>query len=243
MSEREDPSKRNKSEDFDSDDFGLPDISPKEVNKGDSGRSESNTGKGRTVNPSERSQRPGPQQKRPQRPENRPKNPKKKSGGGGAAIIIILVILLLGGGLAAGYFFYLKPKQEEEARIQREQEEAEEQARLEQMAEEARQDSIRMAEEAARMAEEETKQYGGGLNVLTERTGQYYVVVASFIDEDMANDYAEELSEKGESVFLLKREKNFSRVAVDVAESFNDANQLVQEYKPEFGDGVWVLRF
>jgi hypothetical protein len=156
--------------------------------------------------------------------------------------ILLVIVLALG---ATWYFVIYKPK--EDARIAQEQadalarenarkakEEADRKAELErQAAEQRRLDSL------AAIPKE------GIIETLTERTGRYYVVVASALDQDLLMDYAKKLSDNGVSSKIIPpfgRHK-VSRISIAEGDSFDAAQTIANGLKAEYGDGVWVLKY
>jgi hypothetical protein len=86
----------------------------------------------------------------------------------------------------------------------------------------------------------------GTFETITEKTGRYYIVLNSFFDEDLAADYAKNLSEKGTSTLILSppERKGFRRVVIN--EDFGnwrEAEARLGDLKMTFGDAIWVLRF
>ncbi len=85
----------------------------------------------------------------------------------------------------------------------------------------------------------------GEITKLSAKTGQAYVIIGSFVDEDLAGDYATELAGTGKSPIIIPPFDNhrFYRVAIAAYSSFADANNAVNDYKAEYGDDVWALRY
>ena len=100
------------------------------------------------------------------------------------------------------------------------------------------------AKEAEPEAEEPTQE-PGTVETISSKTGRYYVVVASAIDGDLANDYAEKLAGKGDSPKVIEpySKKPFYRVALADYEALMDAQTKAEELKGEYGDEVWVIRY
>ena len=75
--------------------------------------------------------------------------------------------------------------------------------------------------------------------------GLYHVVVASYIDLDLAMDYAKQLVKQGANVKILepRKGKYFFYVAVEQGASFQEANEKAAELKPSYGAQIWVLRY
>lgn len=85
----------------------------------------------------------------------------------------------------------------------------------------------------------------GEITKLSAKTGQAYVIIGSFVDEDLAGDYAGELAGTGKSPIIIPPfdDHRFYRVAIASYGSFADANNAVDGYKGEYGDDVWALRY
>lgn len=85
---------------------------------------------------------------------------------------------------------------------------------------------------------------------LTEITSRadlprYFVVVGSFIDQDLARDYSQELNRKGLNTFLIHPygEISFFRLAIGHFESFNLAVKEMNRVKADFNENLWVLKY
>jgi hypothetical protein len=86
----------------------------------------------------------------------------------------------------------------------------------------------------------------GLIETLSERSGRYYVVVASAIDDDLIMDYAKKLSKKGVSSKIIPPfgKTKFSRIAIDVADTYADAQANADSKKGgDYGDAVWVVKY
>jgi hypothetical protein len=159
--------------------------------------------------------------------------------------IVGLVAVVVLAAAAVYYFLVYKPKQDEEARKRQqalqEQQEAErkrkeEEERLRLLQEEK---DRRMRDSLAAISKT------GTIETLQQRTGQYYVVVASAVDGDLIMDYAKKLSEKGVNARIIPPfgKYKFYRLAIDVGDSFMAAQAKAEGLKPEYGEAVWVLKY
>ncbi|MEQ9307524.1 MAG: SPOR domain-containing protein, partial [Marinoscillum sp.] len=85
----------------------------------------------------------------------------------------------------------------------------------------------------------------GEVTRLSEKTGKTYIIVGSFFDDDIANDFAGDLSVKGRSPMVIPPfgESRFYRVAIAEFETFKDAQASLDGYKTEFGADIWPLRY
>ncbi|RAV97997.1 DUF4366 domain-containing protein [Pseudochryseolinea flava] len=160
-------------------------------------------------------------------------------------ILVIVGILALAG---AGYWYFgiYKPEQKRlELARQAEEDKIAAEAKRRKDAEEA--ERLRLEREkfvADSIAN--AKPSVGEIESLTERTGKYYVVVSSAIDDDLIMDYAKELSKKGVSTKIIPpfRKTKFSRLAVDVKDSYDEAQATADGLKGgDYGDKVWVVKY
>lgn len=80
---------------------------------------------------------------------------------------------------------------------------------------------------------------------ITAPKGLYYVIVASYIDMDLAMDYAQKIAQKGPHIKLIMpgKDKYFVRVAIVHEKTFEEANQKAQELKGEYGKDIWVMKY
>ncbi|MBX2966668.1 MAG: SPOR domain-containing protein [Cyclobacteriaceae bacterium] len=158
--------------------------------------------------------------------------------------ILLVIVLALG---ATWYFVIYQPKEKERIENERlaeaqrlkalkdkqEQEKLAEQARLAAAAEQRRLDSLAAAPKE------------GAIETLTDRTGRYYVVVASALDQDLLMDYAKKLSSEGVSSKIIPPfgKHKVSRISIAEGDSFDAAQTTANGLKAEYGDAVWVLKY
>lgn len=85
----------------------------------------------------------------------------------------------------------------------------------------------------------------GTVTAISATTGRYYVIVGSFIDGDMAGDYAKKLAAQGKEVTLIEPtgNKKFYRLGIADAGSFSEANAELDDLKNTFGQEIWILRY
>lgn len=162
-----------------------------------------------------------------------------------ALLIVLIIVVLVGGGLWL-FLKYLPDKKEAETRASLElaKRNAREKRDL------AIQDSLKQVEARNRriadsLAQANATPTPGTIEQLTERTRRYYVVIASAIDDDLIMDHAQRLSAGGASPKIIPPfgKSKFYRLAVDVADTFADAQTKADELKATYGDAVWVLRY
>lgn len=161
--------------------------------------------------------------------------------------VVAIILLVLLAGSAAYYFAYHQPKQKEAERQERELREERErglraerdrEAELRRLQDEAAQ---RKADSLANIPKE------GSIEKLSGRTGQYWVVVASAIDDDLLMDFAQKLSKDGKQVRIIPpfgKQGKFHRLAIDSRDNYADAQATADGMKGgEFGDQLWVVRY
>lgn len=159
-------------------------------------------------------------------------------------VLGILIVVLLAAG-AVWYFVVYKPNADKEK---------ERLAQIEKDRQKAYDDSVALARkgEEERLAAEKRKADSlanaskvGVFEKLTERTGRYYVVVASAVDDDLLVDHARKLGAKGISTKLIPpfRKYKFFRLTIADADTFAGAQQIADSKKGEYTDALWVLKY
>lgn len=172
------------------------------------------------------------------------KPPKPESNGPKIVIAIISTIIVA---IAVWYFAIYAPgkkKEEEKARTEQLAKDAEQ----ERIAKEQKAEADRIAREAAaKKAEEEARAKGATFTTITEPTRRYYIVIESFVDEDLAADLGKKMAADGVSTALLSPKDGKKRLyrltlAGDYG-SFREAQDEANKLKPDYGDDLWVLRY
>ena len=170
--------------------------------------------------------------------------PKESSKGGLVFLIIFIFLLLVGGG---GWYFWYKPKMERE---EMERIEARKKEALEKKAQAQRDslENIRIAREqfiADSIAQANAHPPEGTIEMLSERTGKYYVVVSSNVDDDLIMDYANRLSKEGVSSKIIPPFRNvkFYRLTIGERDSYAEAQAYADQMKSTYGDGLWVIKY
>lgn len=126
-----------------------------------------------------------------------------------------------------------KAKQEQEAEAARQREaDLAEQKRIED--ERRRADSLANATPAT-----------GVIDTLTERTGRYYVIIASGVDGDLIMDYAKKLAPKGLSPKIIPPhgKVKFYRLAIAEGDTYASTQATADQLKSEYSGGAWVVRY
>ena len=156
--------------------------------------------------------------------------------------IVIAAVVVIAGFLI--YNFVYKPKAEKEKQEQLAKvaaaKRAAEAARVAKEREEAER-LKREADEAAANA----KPAIGTIEILSTPTKRYYVVVTSGIDADLTMDYAKKLGSKGVSTKIIPPfgKWKFNRLAIGDFDTFALAQTNADGAKTEYGDGVWVIKY
>ena len=92
---------------------------------------------------------------------------------------------------------------------------------------------------------EEEPKAAGTVSSISSRTGRYYVIAGSFIDGDLAQDYAEELAKKGMDAKIIEPSgtRKFYRLSVKDGESLVDLQAELDSLRAEFGENVWIVKY
>ncbi len=85
----------------------------------------------------------------------------------------------------------------------------------------------------------------GEVVTLTEKTGRSYVIVGSFFDGDLADDYGKKLINEGLNATVIKPfgKSRFYRVSISDFESYQEAVDEAEKAKSTYGGEVWALRY
>jgi hypothetical protein len=85
----------------------------------------------------------------------------------------------------------------------------------------------------------------GAISEISQPLDKYYLIVASFLDNDLAFDYAEKLILSGSDVIIILdfHVRYFTRVALLEYETLDKANVGLDKYKDEFDEQLWVLKY
>lgn len=163
-----------------------------------------------------------------------------------ALLIVLGIVLVVGGSL--WYFMYYKPKVDEEKRVAMAQQNALQEA---DRREKARQDSLSLIEAARQkrisdsLAAIAAKPPIGTIETLEGRTGKYYVVVASDIDDDLLIDYAKKLSTQGVSSKIIPPhgKVRYFRLTIADGDTYASAQSTADGMKGDYGDKLWVTKY
>lgn len=85
----------------------------------------------------------------------------------------------------------------------------------------------------------------GTVNSLTARTGNAFIIIASFVDGDMAMDYANKLAGEGKSPSIIPPFGNAitHRVAISGYPSIAAAQNALGGFQGEYGQDIWILKY
>ena len=163
-----------------------------------------------------------------------------------ALLIVLGIVLLVGGGL--WYFMYYAPKRDEERRLAAAQLAASQEAFRR---DKAKQDSLQAIADARQkhiadsMAAIAAKPPIGTIETLADRTGKYYVVVASDVDDDLLMDYAKKLSASGVSSKIIPPhgKVRFFRLTIAEGDTYATAQGTADGMKGDYGDKLWVTKY
>lgn len=85
----------------------------------------------------------------------------------------------------------------------------------------------------------------GSVSVISSRTGRYYMIVGSFIDGDMAGDYAQKLAKDGLTAKIIEPTgtRKFYRLSVKDAEGIDELSGELDSVRAKFGENVWIVKY
>ena len=85
----------------------------------------------------------------------------------------------------------------------------------------------------------------GVISKISQPLDKYYLIVASFLDNDLAFDYAQKLILSGSNVIVIldSHVRYFTRVALLEYETFDKANVGLDKHKDEFDEQLWILKY
>ena len=85
----------------------------------------------------------------------------------------------------------------------------------------------------------------GAISEISQPLDKYYLIVASFLDNDLAFDYAEKLILSGSNVIIIPpfSTSKFTRVALLEYETLDKVKIGLDKYKDEFDEQLWVLKY
>jgi hypothetical protein len=236
--ERKSGSKSNNEE---SDDFGLPDASFGSESEEGSESSEEGDSSSNIYTTGEDSDSGYSSESEPEEPSRSYQYTSDDDDNGKKTPVGLIVFLSLIGVIIVAiaiYWFFIRTPKEEIEPIQ-EPVVVEDTTNVEPVFEEPEPEPVEVVEEPIQPEE-------GTFTTITNRTGRYYIVLNSFFDEDLANDFAKKLANSGVNTVILggQDKKAFKRVAL--SEDFGgwtDAESRMNELKGTYGEEIWVLKY
>ena len=84
------------------------------------------------------------------------------------------------------------------------------------------------------------------IQTISAPTGRSFIVVGSFVDADLAQDYSNKLIAEGVGSRILSptsRAPLLHRVAIADFDTFPLAIERVAEFKSQYGESTWVLKY
>ena len=156
--------------------------------------------------------------------------------------IVAIVVIALAGFLIYKYVYV--PRQLAK------QEQIEKDAAAKKLAEaEAARLALQQEEERKRLeaeaAAKNAKPALGTIETLSARTGRYYVVITSAIDDDLIMDKAKVVSGKGVSTKIIPpfAKWKFFRLTIGDYDTYAIAQTNADAAKADYGSGVWVIKY
>jgi hypothetical protein len=87
----------------------------------------------------------------------------------------------------------------------------------------------------------------GSFEAINQRTGRYYIVLNSFLDGDLAEDFASNMAMEGVDTKIIppaEVRKGFHRVVLsNEYNTWQSAEASLGEFKGIFGESIWVLKY
>lgn len=159
--------------------------------------------------------------------------------------ILGIAAFLLVTAAAIWYFAVYRPKEQKLAadKARQEQEERDAKQREANLLEQKRIEDERRRADSLALAT--ATPAVGEVSTLTERTGRYYVIIASGIDGDLIMDYAQKLAPKGLSPKIIPPhgKVKFYRLAIAEGDTYTSTQATADQLKGEYTDGAWVVRY
>jgi len=225
----------------DADSFGLPDIDYKPIDRTENASSEPAVES--TASQPESQESSYQTEEKPKVEERYVYSPpvEEKSKAPVVIGIVIAAVVVIAGFLI--YNFVYKPKAEKERQEQLAKAEKARKAKEEERLAREREEAERLKREAEAAAN--AKPAVGTVEILSAPTKRYYVVITSAVDGDLTMDYAKKLSAKGVSSKIIPPfgKWKFNRLAISDFDTYALAQTSADAAKPEYGSGVWVIRY
>lgn len=102
-------------------------------------------------------------------------------------------------------------------------------------------------EEVVEEAPETTSNTYAEVSTISSPTGRSYIIIGSFVDEDLARDFGEKLlKEQGVGTVIIEpfgKTSLLHRVAIADYASFQEAMMEVENHRTTYGSETWVLKY
>lgn len=213
-------SKDHNSQSDNDEDFGLPPVNVTPLEGAKAAGSISSSGKKKSAKPSK---------------NNPPAEEEKKDNTVGIFLIILLLILGLGFGLYYFGLFDTLDQQPSKNTASTDQVEKPAPATKEEVPEAVVEESEPAEETAPQLIEIDAR----------EAAPRYFLVVGSFIDDDLARDYSDKLNKAGENTFLIHPygKIHYYRLAIGQFENVDLALEARESFQDNFEENLWVLKY
>ena len=213
-------SKDQKSQSDNDEDFGLPPVNVTPLEGAKAAGSISSSGKKESGKPSK---------------NNPPVEEEKKDNTVGIFLIILLLILGLGFGLYYFGIFDKLDQQQPKNSVTTNQVEKPAPATKEQIPETVVEEAEPAEETSPQLVEIDGR----------ETSPRYFLVVGSFIDDDLARDYSDKLNKAGENTFLIHPygKIHYYRLAIGQFENVDLALEARESFQDNFEENLWVLKY
>ena len=84
----------------------------------------------------------------------------------------------------------------------------------------------------------------GSVNIIKSAQSRFYVISGSFVDYDLAIDYANDLAERGVNATVIAPESNWlTRVAIAELSTQENLEIELNKLKQNFGNEIWGLSY
>lgn len=165
-------------------------------------------------------------------------------------ITIVAAILVLLAGIGVVYWFFYRPKNEGHDKAQ-----ATSSHFVEEDSTDFTEDEIEspgFSEEASVMVEPRSDvkdavvaaPVQGSLSYVNVPQGLHYIIVGSFVDDFMAEEYAKKLFREGCTVSLITSEHfKLVYVALDPQPTFQEASEKRSQLQAIYGEKIWILKY
>jgi hypothetical protein len=147
--------------------------------------------------------------------------------------VILLLLFLLVGGAVGGYWWYFNKRGSEKVDLVK---------NLEGVVNEFQKDEV-----APVVKEPEVKREGS-INIVKAPKGVYYVVCNSFIDSDLALDYAKVMKRRGVDVYIIEpnetRKMGYYYVCEGASGSVAEVNKSIESLAGSYNrSDLWFLKY